>query len=80
MTNTTPADLGLKKANAKYTKAKAAVDGTAAKDKAYQKAKKELAFARQTHAEQRNPGAKPGDAKVTVTAVAAKAKATPKGK
>lgn len=74
MSKTTPADLDLKKANAKYTRTKQALDGTPVKEKAYQKAKRELAFARQTHAEQRHAGAKPGDANVTVTAVAATTK------
>ena len=44
MTKTTSADLELKKAQAKFTRLKAAVDGTPEAEEKYQKAKKGLAM------------------------------------
>ena len=64
MTKTTQTDLTLKKANAKFTRAKAAVDGTPGKEKAYQKAKRELVAARRAAKEQRYRDL-PGDATAT---------------
>ena len=79
MTKTTSADLELKKVQAKFTRLKAAVDGTPEAEEKYQKAKKGLAMARQAYTDQRHAPGRPGDANAQVTAVAAKAKANKKG-
>ena len=73
MTKTKPVDIRLREANARFTKAKAAVDGTPGRESAYQKAKKQLALVRQEHAEQRHVPSRPGDAQVKIEAVAATA-------
>ena len=70
MTKTTPTDIALKQASVKFTKAKGNVDGTVKAEKAYQKAKKQLAMARQAHTEQRGTHVTGGDANVQVKAVA----------
>ena len=72
MTTTKPVDIKLKQASAKFTKAKAAVDGTPKTEKAYQKAKKQLALTRQAHAETRGTHATGVDATVAVKSVAVK--------
>ena len=72
MTKTTDTQIRLGQAQKKYTRLKAEVDGTAKTEKAYQKAKKDLAYARQAHAETRNTYARVGDATVAVKAVAAR--------
>ena len=72
MTKTTPTDIALKQASVKFTKAKGNVDGTVKAEKAYQKAKKELAFARQAHAVTRGTHTTGGDANVQVKSVAVK--------
>ena len=79
MTRAKMPDIRLKEAAAKYTKAKAAVDGTPAKEKAYRKAKTDLAVARQAAAEDRSAPSRDGDGQAKLTAVAAKAKPTRKG-
>ena len=73
MTRAKQTDIVLAQASAKFTKAKAAVDGTAKAEAAYRKAKSELAFARQAHAETRTVPARPGDGQVRLKSVAAKA-------
>ena len=73
MANTKTTDIRLKEASVKFTKAKAAVDGTPAREAAYRKAKTELAVARQAHAETRTVPSRPGDASVKVKSVATKA-------
>ena len=64
----------LTKAQTKFTKAKAAVDGTPKAEAAYQKAKKDLALARQADAVTRQPNVLGnGDANAQTKAVAVKA-------
>ena len=72
MTKTKPTDIALSQAEVKFTKAKAAVDGTPKTEKAYQKAKTELAFARQAHAVTRRHPHAIGNANVNIQAVAVK--------
>jgi hypothetical protein len=72
MTKTKTTDIKLREASAKFTKAKAAADGTPKNQKAYQKAKTALAFARQAYAETRGTHTTGGDANVTVKAVKVK--------
>ena len=79
MTRAKMPDIRLKEAAAKFTKAKAAVDGTAGKEKAYRKAKTDLAVARQAAAETRSAPSRDGNGQAKLTAVAAKAKPTRKG-
>ena len=79
MTKTKTVEIRLKEASARYTKAKANVDGTAKTEAAYQKAKKQLAVTRQAYAETRHVPTRAGDGKVTLKAVAAKAKPGKKG-
>jgi len=67
-------DIGLKQAEAKFTKAKTAVDGTAAREKAYQKAKRELWVARQAWRAQGRPRPKAGDAVAAPKSISVKAK------
>lgn len=73
MANTKPADIRLKEANAKFTRAKAAVVADPSKEKPYQKAKTELALARQAYAETRFAASRPGDGSVELKAVSLKA-------
>jgi len=73
MTKAKMPDIRLREANAKFTKAKAAVDGTPARDSAYRKAKTDLAMARQAHAETRTVPNRDGDGGVKLKSVAAKA-------
>ena len=72
MTKTKPVDIKLKEAEAKFTKAKAAVDGSPKTESAYQKAKKNLAYARQAYAETRGTHVTGGDANVGLNSVAVK--------
>jgi hypothetical protein len=72
-------DIKLKQAEAKFTKAKAALDGTPAKEKAYQKAKQSLAAARQAWRQQGRPRPQEGDSTATLTSLKAQAQ-DPKGR
>jgi hypothetical protein len=72
MTKAKQTDIKLAEAQAKFTKAKAAVDGTPKAEAAYQKAKKELALARQAYAVTRGTHTTGGDANVSVNSVAVK--------
>ena len=72
MTKTTDTQIRLGQAEKKYTRLKAEVDGTAKTEKAYQKAKTELAFARQAHAVTRRHPHAIGNANVNIQAVAVK--------
>ena len=70
--NTTEA-IALKKAEAKFTRTKNAIDGSAAKEKAYQKAKHELDVLRRSLRTGRTPHGKSGDAVATPTTLKVKA-------
>jgi len=73
VTKTKPADIRLREASAKFTRALAAVDGTAKAEKTYRKTKKALAMARQAHAETRPTYAGgPSHAIATIKSVAIK--------
>lgn len=72
MTKTKPTDIRLREAQAKFTRAVAAVDGTPKAEATYQKSKKALAHARQAHAETRHVRTGDGDATVNLTSVAIK--------
>lgn len=72
MTKTKSTDLKLREAQAKFTRAKAAVDGTVKAESAYQKAKKDLALARQAQAVTRGTHATGGDTNVSLNSVAVK--------
>jgi hypothetical protein len=62
-------DIRLKEAEAKFTKAKAAVDGTPKAEASYQKAKTALAMARQAYAVQRHVRTSDGNGQATLKAV-----------
>jgi len=79
MTRTKTTDIKLKEAQAKYTKLKAANDGTAKAEKAYRKSKTDLAMARQAHAETKRAPNRPGDASAKLKSVATKAGVTKPG-
>jgi len=70
MSKTTQADIRLNEATRRYTRCKGAVDGTPLAEAAYQKAKKELALARQAHKDSRHVSVREGDANVPLQAVA----------
>ena len=70
MSKTKSTDIRLNEASRKYTRCKGAVDGTPKAEAAYQKAKKELAMARQAHKESQHVSVREGDANVPIVAVA----------
>ena len=72
MTKAKTTDIRLREAEAKFTRLKAAVDGSPKTEAAYQKAKKNLAYARQAYAEQRGTHVTGGDANVGLNSVAVK--------
>ena len=74
MTTTKQTDIALAQAQKKYSRLKAAVDGSAKAEKAYQNAKTALAYARQAHAETRHNSTRTRDGTATVKAVAIKTK------
>ena len=73
MANTKPADIRLKEAQAKYTRLKAANDGSPKAEKAYRKAKTDLAMARQAYTETRFAPRRDVDGSAELAAVSLKA-------
>lgn len=75
MTNTKSIDIQLRQAEAKFTRSKAALDGTAKTEAAYQKAKKNLSDIRREWRRQGRPRPKPGDANAAAKTLTVKSKA-----
>ncbi len=74
----TEAAIALRKAEAKFTRAKNAVDGSKKREATYQKAKKELAMLR-IQLRGHVPYVKPGDARATPKTLTVKATDPKKG-
>jgi len=74
VTTTKTTDIRLAEANAKHTKAKAALDGTELAEKRYRKANRELWDARQAWRREQKIRTGPGDAVAEATALSVKTK------
>ena len=72
MTKTKTVDIRLAEANAKHTKAKAALDGTELAERRYRKANRDLWDARQAWRREQKTGTRPGDANVKAKALSVK--------